>query len=162
MLMPSLNSCANPFIVFFFNKNLLKTLKESCRCGNWCHKTEYIHQIEEYTSNCDTRYSSQTEIDLINTNILLHKKRNDSNQRSRSSNNNLPVPNGLLNNNKKLGQKSYKNGNMNTNFEYSSRNMDSSISSSDTQIRFDSRKVISPAIEMKTLYTQSYGNGIPY
>jgi hypothetical protein len=155
MLMPSLNSCVNPWIVLFFNKNLVKTLIETCRCGQWSHQTEYIHQIGEYTSNGDTRYSSQTETDLINSTISAHKKRNESNQRRRSCYYNLH-----LHNNPKMNPKYFKNENLSV--EYSTRNRKLSNSDSDHSIRFDSNKVISPAIEMQTLCSQSYSNGIPF
>jgi len=151
----------NPWVVLIFNKNLVKTLKENCRCGHWRHKTEYINQIGDYTSNCDTRYSSQTDIDLINSTILIHKKRNESNQqRRRSCFNNLPVPNSLLNNNKKSSPKSYKNGNLTV--ENPTRNRKLSISSSENSVSIDNSKVISPAIEMQTLCSQSYGDEIAF
>ncbi len=150
--MPNLNSCVNPWIVLFFNKNLVKTLIETCRCGHCSHKTECIHQIGEYTSNGDTRYSSQTEIDLINSTISTHKKRNESNQRRRSSHYNLH-----LHNNPKMSPKYFKNENL-----YSTRNRKLSISASDHSIRFNNNKVISPAIEMQTLCSQSYSNGISF
>ncbi|XP_054159921.1 vasopressin V1a receptor-like [Oppia nitens] len=104
MLMPSLNSCVNPWIVLFFNKNLVKTLKESCRtclCAIRCHKSKYVDRIDDYLSNIeDTRCSSQTDIDFINNSNISANKRKSNDltyyQRQPSNSNSLIVPTNMM------------------------------------------------------------------
>ena len=151
----------NPWVVLYFNKNLVKTLKEAwrtCRCFDRCQREQYINQIEELTSNCeDTRYSSQTDTDFINNSTLfMNKKRtNDmlNHQRQRSNSNCLTVPNSPFanNNNRKLIQKSIKNENLSV--DYSPTRRRSSSTSDVNKLRPNSKPLQSPGIEMQTLYT---------
>ncbi|CAG2174099.1 unnamed protein product [Oppiella nova] len=158
MLMPSLNSCVNPWIVLFFNKNLVKTLTETfrrCRCANRCHKTEYINQIEEYTSNCeDTRYSSQTDIEFINnSNIFVNKKRSvdlihhKHLPNGNSQSNHLLVPHNILvtNHLRKQSPKSAKNGNLSVDCRRTRRKSSSELNSIPNN----------KAIEMQTICIQN-------
>ena len=155
----------NPWIVLFFNKNLVKTLKETwrtCRCTDRCRTEHYVHQIEEFTSNCEeTRYSSQTDIDLIN-NSTLAKRQLANGERQRSNSNSLAVPNNLLaaNNQRKSTQKNVKNGNLAIDCHTMRRRKSSSgcefnleLSPSRGHSRPFATSVHSPAIEMQTLYT---------
>lgn len=95
MLMPSLNSCVNPLIYLYFNKNLLKALKDKfCRSNYWCFRCQSDNNLDfKYHggdfngSQFEPKYnSSQTENDIIITSTPMNQHRYDDHAIIKSNN----------------------------------------------------------------------------